>query len=78
MCNAFVGSKVGWAYNWGQTPNDLDSSFAFVPMLWGTSKGFPDTWQANAQAAIDAGSKYLLAFNEPVSTPFLHSHMNTS
>jgi len=78
MCSAFVGSKVGWGYNWGQTANDLDSSFDYVPMLWGTSKGFPDTWQANAQASIDDGAKYLLAFNEPVCNYFHPARMKIS
>jgi len=34
-------------------------------MLWGDTKGFPDTWNDAAQKAIDAGSKCLLSFNEP-------------
>lgn len=58
-------SKLNWGYNWGQTSDDLSSSLEFVPMLWGNKEKFFDTWSANAQAAIDAGSTSLLSFNEP-------------
>ncbi|KAK3946165.1 glycosyl hydrolase catalytic core-domain-containing protein [Diplogelasinospora grovesii] len=58
------GSKVHWTYNWGQS-DDSGIGLEFVPMLWGTTKGFPATWAANAQTAIDAGSKCLVSFNEP-------------
>lgn len=59
------GSKLSWAYNWGQTSDDLSSELEFVPMLWGNKEKFFDTWATNAQAAIDAGSTCLLSFNEP-------------
>jgi hypothetical protein len=59
-----AGSKVSWAYNWGQT-DDSGVALEFVPMLWGLKDGFPDSWSANAQKAISAGSKCLLSFNEP-------------
>ncbi|AEO71684.1 9f21b1e4-8c1c-4f00-85c7-23e2eab30c09 [Thermothielavioides terrestris] len=59
-----AGTKISWAYNWGQT-DDSKTSLEFAPMLWGLKDGFPDTWPANAQKAIDAGSKCLLSFNEP-------------
>jgi hypothetical protein len=58
------GTKISWTYNWGQT-DDSKTGLSFVPMLWGTTKGFPATWAANAQRMIDAGSKYLFSFNEP-------------
>ncbi|KAK3315309.1 glycosyl hydrolase catalytic core-domain-containing protein [Apodospora peruviana] len=58
------GSKVTWAYNWGQV-GDAQIGLEFVPMMWSPGKGFDQTWAANAQKAIDAGSKCLLSFNEP-------------
>jgi hypothetical protein len=58
------GSKISWTYNWAQT-DDSKTGLEFVPMLWGTSKGFPATWAANAQRMIDAGAKCLFSFNEP-------------
>lgn len=60
----FFGSKVTWAYNWGQTPGTgLASNLLYSPMLWGS--GSTSTWNSNAKAAIAAGSDTLLAFNEP-------------
>lgn len=58
------GSKATWCYNWGQK-DDSNTTLEFVPMLWGTSKGFPATWAESAQKAIDSGSKAFLSFNEP-------------
>ncbi|KAK3490793.1 glycosyl hydrolase catalytic core-domain-containing protein [Neurospora hispaniola] len=58
------GSKATWVYNWGQV-DDSGTGLEFVPMLWGVDKGFPQSWDANAQKAIDAGSKAFLSFNEP-------------
>jgi len=64
LCPNFKSSQITWAYNWGSTGFDqLDHDFEFVAMLWG-SIGF-DSWNANAQLAIDAGCKHLVAFNEP-------------
>ncbi|KAK7746933.1 hypothetical protein SLS53_002121 [Cytospora paraplurivora] len=62
------GSKIGWAYNWGQVEDglsDVDSSLEFVPMLWSTRSDFISTWTENAEAAISAGAKNFLSFNEP-------------
>ncbi|KAH6622850.1 glycosyl hydrolase catalytic core-domain-containing protein [Chaetomium tenue] len=59
-----AGTKVSWAYNWGQY-DDSDTDLEFCPMLWGLKLDFPQVWPANAQKAIDAGSKCLLSFNEP-------------
>ncbi|KAJ4420730.1 hypothetical protein N0V82_004169 [Gnomoniopsis sp. IMI 355080] len=59
-------SKLSWAYNWGSSSDglsDVSSSLEFVPMLWGEKT--VSYWATNAQAAIDAGSKYLLGPNEP-------------
>lgn len=58
------GSKATWCYNWGQA-DDSESGLEFVPMLWGIDKGFPKSWAANAQQAINNGSKAFLSFNEP-------------
>ncbi|ROW17191.1 hypothetical protein VPNG_01140 [Cytospora leucostoma] len=62
------GSKIGWAYNWGQVEDglsDIDSSLEYVPMLWSTRSDFISTWTENAEAAISAGAKNFLSFNEP-------------
>ncbi|GAA5839774.1 hypothetical protein JCM9279_005165 [Rhodotorula babjevae] len=54
---------ISWAYNWGQLPEGtLSPGVEYVPMLWNDNAG---DWFVNAQKAIDNGSKYLLAFNEP-------------
>lgn len=58
--NYFVGTQITWAYNWGWPSNGLDSSFEFVPMLWGVPNGADPSWTAAAQAA-----KHVLTFNEP-------------
>ncbi|KAF1981206.1 glycoside hydrolase family 128 protein [Aulographum hederae CBS 113979] len=76
--SCFEGSRVQWGYNWGQLSSGLSSSFEYVPMLWGTSKGFPATWQESAEAAIAAGSTHLLGFNEPDGTnPDTQADMST-
>lgn len=57
-------TKVGWCYNWGQT-NDQSQPIEFIPMLWGPGDNHVNTWEANANKAIAAGSSALLSFNEP-------------
>ncbi|KAL2167059.1 hypothetical protein VTG60DRAFT_1818 [Thermothelomyces hinnuleus] len=66
LLKAFLGdgTKVTWTYNWGQQ-DDSGTDLEFVPTLWGIKLDFADTWPANAQKAIDAGSKSLFSFNEP-------------
>jgi hypothetical protein len=59
-----TGSKVSWTYNWGQY-DDSGTNLEFCPMLWGLKLDFAQTWPANAQKAIDAGSRCLFSFNEP-------------
>ncbi|TFK45938.1 hypothetical protein OE88DRAFT_1668575 [Heliocybe sulcata] len=60
------GSSVSWAYNWdSQKSGNLPSGVEYVPMLWGTSSDHTTNWNANANAAIAAGSTHLLGFNEP-------------
>ncbi|KAK8206930.1 hypothetical protein M8818_004765 [Zalaria obscura] len=61
-----TSSLVGWAYNWASSASGtLSSNYEYVPLLWGTSSDFTDSWSTNAQAAIDAGSTHLMGFNEP-------------
>lgn len=65
LANSFRSSckDCNWAYNWGSSPSDLDSSISYVPMCWG-EKAFGH-WAQDADAAISAGSKAILSFNEP-------------
>ena len=67
LTSAFSNANVGWMYNWDSAPGGtIDTSKEFVPMLWSTSQAFHvPHWNARAEAAIAAGSKHLLAFNEP-------------
>lgn len=66
LLNRFLntGSKVSWVYNWGQY-DDSNTNLEFCPMLWGLKLDFAQTWPANAQKAINGGSKCLFSFNEP-------------
>ncbi|KAI9847144.1 MAG: hypothetical protein M1838_001001 [Thelocarpon superellum] len=59
------GSQVSWAYNWASSTSGLSDDYEYVPMLWGTSSDKTSSWSSVASAAIKAGSKHLLAFNEP-------------
>jgi hypothetical protein len=61
----YFGSKVSWAYNWGQTSGSLASSLEYNPMLWSGDSQLTSTWNANAKTAIANGASTLLAFNEP-------------
>lgn len=64
LTNAFAGTSMSWAYNWANNPDGtLDSGIEYVPMLWG-EKMFGG-WDAAAKAALAAGAKHLLSFNEP-------------
>ncbi|KAJ0125086.1 hypothetical protein N8I77_006065 [Diaporthe amygdali] len=63
-----TGSKISWAYNWGQVSDglsDVDSSLEYVPMLWSNRADFISTWDSNAKSAISNGAKNFLGFNEP-------------
>jgi len=64
MCDLLDGEPVVWGYNWGSAYYDLGNK-EYVPLLWDNSTGTTDEWHANATAAINAGSKYLMSFNEP-------------
>ncbi|KAL9042417.1 MAG: hypothetical protein Q9180_000625 [Flavoplaca navasiana] len=67
LTSAFSNANVGWMYNWDSAPGgQIDGSKEFVPMLWNTSQVFHvPHWEERAEAAIAAGTKHLLAFNEP-------------
>ncbi|KXL49450.1 glycoside hydrolase family 128 protein, partial [Acidomyces richmondensis BFW] len=66
LCDAFIGaSDVSWAYNWASSSSGLSSGINYIPLLWGTSSDFTDSWNTNAQSAISAGAEYLFSFNEP-------------
>lgn len=59
-----------WGYDWEARADNspgfkLPSSCEFVPMLHDDGAMFTAAWQSDAQAAIAAGSKHLLSFNEP-------------
>lgn len=61
-------SKASWAYNWGNLAGTgLSSSLEYVPMLWGMGSHL-DGWAANVKTSLAAGSKHILAFNEPDMT----------
>lgn len=63
-----TGSRISWAYNWGQVSDGLDevdSSLEYVPMLWSNREDFISTWDSNAKTAISNGVKNFLGFNEP-------------
>ncbi|RDL38550.1 uncharacterized protein BP5553_02890 [Venustampulla echinocandica] len=70
LLSAFTSSgKFGWVYNWGSAPQyngaTIPSGLEFVPMLWGNTTDYTQSWVSNAEKAIASGSKHLLAFNEP-------------
>ncbi|KAL8727776.1 MAG: hypothetical protein Q9166_005831 [cf. Caloplaca sp. 2 TL-2023] len=67
LTSHFDNSNVGWLYNWDSAPGGtIDTSKEFVPMLWNTSQVYHvPHWEERAEAAIAAGTKHLLAFNEP-------------
>ncbi|KAH7155247.1 glycosyl hydrolase catalytic core-domain-containing protein [Dactylonectria estremocensis] len=70
LANTFGAScaNCGWAYAWSSVSTgseDLDSTYNFIPMLWGNASMFVDVWDDNAAAAISSGSKALFSFNEP-------------
>ena len=62
----FVGSPLfGWGHDWVSTSNGLSNSVSFIPTLHNGESEFTSSWASDAQAAINAGSKYLFGFNEP-------------
>ncbi|KYG40811.1 glycoside hydrolase family 128 protein [Acidomyces richmondensis BFW] len=66
LCKPFIGARdISWAYNWASSPCDLQSGINYIPLLWGISSDFTDSWYTNAKSAIAAGAQYLFSFNEP-------------
>ncbi|KAL8841950.1 MAG: hypothetical protein Q9170_000730 [Blastenia crenularia] len=67
LTSHFDTPAFGWLYNWDSSPGGtVDTAKEFVPMLWDTLTIYhAPTWVTKAEAAIAAGSKHLLAFNEP-------------
>ncbi len=53
---AAFSPAIGWWYNWAMSRSGASSAIEFVPMIWGSG---------GLGAAIPAGAKYLLTFNEP-------------
>lgn len=58
-------SNCGWGYNWDSAPGSLAKRINYTPMLWSDRADHVKNWNANANAAIKAGSKALFSFNEP-------------
>lgn len=54
--------EVGWWYNWSYRPDAPLTGAEFVPMVWGRIQASD---VPAIEAAIPAGAKYLLGFNEP-------------
>lgn len=59
-----------WGYDWEARANDspaynLPSTCEFVPMLHDDGPMFSGAFTADVDAAIKAGSKHVLSFNEP-------------
>jgi hypothetical protein len=67
----FSPSGNCWGYNWearvDNTPTfTLPSGCEFVPMLHDGGDMFVNAWKSgDAKAAIAAGAKHILSFNEP-------------
>jgi hypothetical protein len=64
--NYFAGyPQITWGYNWGWPSNGLDSSFEFVPMLWGVPSGAdPDVGQhrvSYSTALFKTGSLHIIS-----------------
>ncbi|KAI0181372.1 glycoside hydrolase family 128 protein [Hypoxylon sp. FL1284] len=60
-----LSNKITWAYNWGSSPGNLDSSVMYYPMLWSPAPDHSSDWDSKAEAAISRGSDHFLSFNEP-------------
>jgi hypothetical protein len=67
LLSGFVSSdsQVSWCYNWASSTASTPSGIEYVPLLWGTQDEFTSVWNANADAALAAGSTHLMSFNEP-------------
>ncbi|CAO1615351.1 unnamed protein product [Parajaminaea phylloscopi] len=62
----FNGSQeVTWAYNWYSSASGYLPSVEYVPMLWSNAGDLTAAWAANVEKMRAAGSKHVIAFNEP-------------
>lgn len=68
------GSDLTWYYNYETDPSDTyknDSSFEFIPMLWGAPSSVNDTTfleDVTAQKVEGNNITYVMGFNEPDNT----------
>lgn len=65
QCFDYDTSQVSWGYNWDSQSRGLSPHFEYVPMMWGLKSWAMDNWFNAADAALAAGSRHLLSFNEP-------------
>ncbi|KAK2614910.1 hypothetical protein N8I77_001699 [Diaporthe amygdali] len=65
LITGFAGSSVNWLYNWDSNTTNKQQFTEYIPMLWGNTSDHTGAWEAHASSWIAAGSKHLLAFNEP-------------
>ena len=67
LLSGFVSadSQVAWCYNWASSSAATPSGVEYVPLLWGMQAEFTSVWNANANAALEAGATHLMGFNEP-------------
>lgn len=63
-------------YNWYSTTTNKQNFTEYVPMLWGIKPELTGAWNDHASSWIAAGSKNLLAFNEPENAG--QSNINTT
>lgn len=63
----FKGStQISWMYDWYQAYNPpVNTDLEYVPMLWSNAADLEASWASNVAKMQAAGSKHLLAFNEP-------------
>ncbi|KAF2819817.1 hypothetical protein CC86DRAFT_374938 [Ophiobolus disseminans] len=59
-----LGSKFGFAYNWGQVENN-DVGAPYIPMMHRPSESTAEAWLKNVDKAVAKGGKAVMGFNEP-------------
>lgn len=57
--------NCGWTYNWDSASAGVAKRLNYIPMLWSDRADHVQNWNANANAAIKAGSTAIFSFNEP-------------
>lgn len=66
LVEPFIGlANIGFAYNWVSSSAGLSNGIPYIPELHDMTDVFTLVWQAEAQAAVDAGAQYIFGFNEP-------------